>query len=66
VLAGLISIIPTIEFLRWRVDLQQGRVPAISAERIRTLRMIIHAELAAIVLILLCAALMAKGIGLIT
>lgn len=66
VLAGLISIIPTLEFVRWRADLQQGRVPVISAERKKTLRMIIHAELAAIILIILCAALMAKGIGALT
>jgi putative membrane protein len=63
VLVGLASIIPTIEFLRWRADVKQGRVPMVDAARMRTVRMIIHAELAGIVLIILCAALMAKGIG---
>jgi uncharacterized membrane protein len=30
---------------------------------LRTLRMVVHAELAGIVVILLCAALMARGVG---
>lgn len=64
VIIGLISIIPTVEFLRWRGAVKAGQVPAVPPAKIRTLRMIIHAELAGIVLIILCAALMAKGIGL--
>ncbi len=61
VLMALLSIIPTIEFLRWRRTVAAGAMPDISAARIRRTRMIIHVELAAIVLILLFAAIMAKG-----
>lgn len=63
-LIGLLSIIPTMEFLSWRTATRQGQVPQVSAERLRKLRRIIHYELAGVVLILLLAALMAKGIGL--
>ena len=61
---GLVSIIPTVEFLSWRRSVALGKPPAVSATRVRMLRSIIHLELAGVVLILLFAAMMAKGIGL--
>jgi putative membrane protein len=36
-------------------------VPAISAGRLRLVTSVIHVELAAVVVILLCAAIMARG-----
>ena len=65
VIIGLVSIIPTLEFLSWRKAVKQGQAPSMSPERVRTLRSIIHWELAGIVAIILMAALMAKGIGLL-
>jgi putative membrane protein len=65
VIVGLISIIPTREFLRWRPAVKTGQVPAVSPERIKSIRSIIHYELVGVVLIILFAALMAKGIGLV-
>jgi len=64
VLVGLASIVPTLEFLRWRKAVKQGQAPSLSPERVRTLRAIIHVELVGVVLIILMAALMAKGVGL--
>jgi putative membrane protein len=61
---GLASIIPTREFLRWRPALKAGEVPTVAPEKLKQVRSIVHYELAAIVLILLFAAMMAKGIGL--
>ena len=58
------SIIPTIAFLSWRKAVKQGQVPSVDARKMRSLRSIIHLELAGVVLILLMAALMAKGVGL--
>lgn len=63
ILIGLVSIIPTIEFLAWRTAIRQGQAPSVDAKRMRLVRSIIHAELAGVVLILLMAALMAKGVG---
>jgi|SRR5215467_6254294 len=60
---GLLSIYPTVEFLSWRKPLKQGSAPTVSPGRLQTLRTIIHWELAGVVLILLCAALMARGVG---
>ena len=63
VLVGLISIYPTMVFLKWGKPLKQGIVPELSPAQKRTLRGIIHVELTLLVLVILCAALMAKGIG---
>ena len=62
-IVGLLSIYPTREFLSWRKSLRQGQVPVVDAERLRAIRTVIHWELAIIALILLLAALAARGIG---
>ncbi len=64
VIVGLLSIVPTREFLSWRGAVKQGQVPQVSPTKMRSVRSIIHVELAGIVLIILMAALMAKGVGL--
>jgi len=61
VVVGLLSIIPTMEFLSWRGAVKASQVPAIDARKLRRVTAVIHAELAAIVVILLCAAIMARG-----
>ena len=61
ILIGIASAIPTIEFLRWRAAVKAGRAPEVAAKKILTIRRIIHWELAGVVLILLFAAMMAKG-----
>jgi putative membrane protein len=61
VIVGLLSIIPTREFLSWSSAIRAGQVPVWEASRRKRVAMIIHAELAAVVIILLCAAIMARG-----
>jgi len=63
VVVALLSIYPTIEFNSWRKSLKQGQTPLLSERKRRAIRSMIHWQLAAIVLLVLCAALMAKGIG---
>jgi putative membrane protein len=65
VIAALLSIVPTVEFRRWRPSLAQGQAPMVSDDSMRRLRLIVHLEMVAVVLILLCAALIARGIGII-
>ena len=55
VAVAFLSIYPTMKFLSWRKGIDPAAVPAI--------RRVLHLELVGIVLILLCAALMARGIG---
>jgi len=60
---GLLSIPPTMEFLSWRTLLRQDRAPSLGEAGRRRLRRFMHLELVGVVLILACAALMARGIG---
>ena len=62
---GLVSIVPTREFLSWRKAVKQGQAPSVSPDKVRALRSIMHWELAGVVAIILMAALMAKGVGLL-
>jgi putative membrane protein len=61
IVVGILSIVPTVEFLSWRKAVGAGQVPVVADARVRRLRTIIHIELAAVVVILLCAAMMARG-----
>lgn len=60
---GLISIYPTLTFLKWGKSLKQGIVPILDEAQNRRLRILIHVELTLLLLMMLCAAMMAKGIG---
>ena len=63
VVAALISIYPTVTFLSWNRGLKAGTAPEISVERTQRVRLCLMLQLTAIVVILLCAALMARGFG---
>ena len=63
VIVALLSIYPTVQFLMWIRPLKEGRVPELSERKRRLIRRILHLELAGVVLLILCAALMARGIG---
>jgi putative membrane protein len=65
IIVGLLSIVPTVKFLGWRKALKTGQAPALDDATRRRIRMIIHTELTLLFLIMLCAALMARGIGFI-
>jgi putative membrane protein len=58
---GLLSIVPTREFLSWRKALKAGQAPVVRPEKLRLIKKLLHGEMAAVVVILLCAALMARG-----
>ncbi len=60
---GLISIYPTVVFLRWGKTIKQNRIPALSGTELKNIRRVIRLELCGIVLIILNAVLMAKGTG---
>ena len=62
---GLLSILPTMQFLGWRKALKAGQTPALDDATRRRVRMVIHTELTLLFVIMLCAALMARGIGFI-
>jgi putative membrane protein len=61
IVVTLLSSIPTVEFLSWRGALKAGQVPSIAPGRLRLVVAVIHGELLGIVVILLCAAITARG-----
>ena len=62
---GIVSIWPTKAFLGLRSAVRAGGVPQLDEHRRSGLRRIVHIELTLIVVMMLCAALMARGIGFI-
>ena len=62
-LAALISIYPTVTFFSWNRSLKTGVAAQIDAGRTQRVRMCLMLELTAVLVILLCAALMARGFG---
>jgi putative membrane protein len=66
IVVGLISVYPTVKFMSWRKALAAGAVPALDPAQQRSIKMILHTELTLLVLMMLCAALMARGIGMFT
>lgn len=63
VLVGLMSVYPTITYLRWNKDLKQGRTPELSNRSISRLRQVLHYQMIAIAGIIFCASMMAHGFG---
>jgi putative membrane protein len=64
IIVALLSSYPTLVFLSWRNPLKLGDVLARPDDGLRPVRTLIYLELAGVILIILFAALMAKGIGL--
>jgi len=63
ILIGLISIYPTIRFIRWRPDIQAGRAPTVTDAQFKLISRSLAAEMILLVALLLCASLMANGVG---
>jgi len=63
---ALLSIYPTVVFLSWRKPAKLAAALSAADDVLRPVRIVIHLELVAVVIIVLCAALMAKGIGVWT
>jgi putative membrane protein len=63
VIVGLLSIYPTVQALSWRSALKAGTAPSVPPEAMRRLRLMIRLETMGVGLIILCAAMMAKGVG---
>jgi len=61
IIVAILSIVPTVEFLSWRKALKAGQVPVVEPRRMKLVRSLIHGELVGVVIILLAAAIMARG-----
>ena len=61
---GLLSIDPTIRYIRWNRTLRQNAMPEISEVEYRRTRTLLWLEVIGIAVILLAAPMMARGIGM--
>ena len=62
-LVGLLSIYPTIRYIKWNPILAENKSPEFPEQEYRNIRLLLWLELVGIVLILFAAPLMARGIG---
>lgn len=62
-LVGLLSIYPTVQFIRWRGELKAGRAPQLGERQYRLILACLRAEALGVLAILLSASLMAHGVG---
>lgn len=64
ILVGLLSIYPTIRFLKWRQQTRSGQAPVVSEQEYRRIMVVLRAELVLLLGVALCASLMARAVGL--
>jgi putative membrane protein len=64
VVIGLLSIYPTIRFIKWRHWTREGQAPVVSTGEFRLIRGVLYAEAVLLLGVVLCAALMARGVTL--
>lgn len=64
-LVAAISFYPTYTFLKWRRAMAAGKFTLPNGETIERIRFLKSLELVGIVFILLCASLIARGVGMI-
>ena len=65
-LTGLLSVYPTVRFMQWRGRLRRGESLGIAAADRRWLPRVVVVELALVAVIVACAILMARGVGMTT
>ncbi len=63
VIVGLMTIYPTLTYLRWTKEINQGVAPTFSEADSVKLRKFLHYQLIGIGIVLFCASMMAKGFG---
>lgn len=63
VIVALLSIFPTIQFLKWRKQVKAGIDPAIGVRQVKGLLMYIRIEMLILALIPLLAVMIARGYG---
>jgi putative membrane protein len=63
-IVGLLSIDPTIRYLRWNKTLKENKAPEINDKEFKRTRLLLSLEVIGLAVILFAAAMMARGIGM--
>ena len=64
-LVALLSIYPTVRFLSWIKSFAKNEPPQMTDQEVSTIKLILRLEMAGIAIILLSAAMMARGVGML-
>ncbi len=64
VIVGLLSVYPTIRYIKWNPILKDGRSPEIPEREFNTIRFLLWLEIIGLALILFAAPAMARAIGM--
>ncbi|HEX9838637.1 MAG TPA: DUF2214 family protein [Anaerolineales bacterium] len=64
-LVALLSIYPTIRFLSWIKSLAKNEMPQMTDQEVSRIKLILRLEMVGIAIILLSAAMMARGVGML-
>lgn len=64
-MVALLSIYPTVRFLSWIKSLANNQLPQLTDQEVSRIKLILRLELVGIAIILLSAALMARGVGML-
>jgi putative membrane protein len=62
--AGLLSIYPTVRFVKWRAATRQGMAPAVSEQEHGRIKLVLRIELVLLLGAALCASLMARAVAM--
>ena len=65
IVIGLISLYPTITYILWAIPLSKNKLPVISENLVKRVKLIILTELVGFAVIPFFATLMSRGIGLV-
>ena len=64
VLVGLLSIYPTVRFMRWQPELRAGRAPQVTNAQHKLIARCLSVQMLVLAVLVLSASLMAHGVGL--
>jgi len=64
-LIALLSIYPTVRFLSWMKSFAKNEPPQMTDKEVSAIKLILRLEMVGIAIILLSAALMARGVGML-
>lgn len=64
VLVGLMSIYPTVRFIRWNKHILEGKAPIVDDHEFERTRLVLWLEVTGIAIILFSAPMMARAIGM--
>jgi len=64
VLIGLLSIYPTVRFIKWGAQTKQGLPPVVTQHEYKTIKALLSVQLVLLIGMAFCASFMARGIGM--